>query len=114
MDIKIGDKVKVVDEGKGYTTYQRWANKHSLKNYQYLDDEKLDYFPEGYFKVLVIDYHEISFSTMLAGIEDKDGKHYIIDVEGLEVVGSSLPEPKETEDHTGMIQNPLTKEWSWF
>ena len=29
----IGDKVKVIDNGTSYTTYQTWADAYGLKNY---------------------------------------------------------------------------------
>lgn len=82
---KVGDKVRIIDYGKTYSTYDKWliennidikyaikwtAGKHPINGYNY--------------KIVAIHKH-LDSRAMLALIED-DYNCYIINIEGLEVV----------------------------
>lgn len=99
---KVGDLVRVVDTGQSYTTYSEWATRNGLKNYQEgFDHELLDQVIVEV--VAVAPWGERDVHTILAGIQDTNGKQYIVGVIGLELVRSAKPaldfsKPIQTRD----------------
>ena len=83
----IGDKVKVVDNGKSYTTYQTWADVYGLKNYK----SKEFYCPNnGTVATIVAKAKHLGGNEMLVGIRIENGDEYIIEDKGLELISPSL------------------------
>lgn len=81
---KIGDKVKVVDAGRTYTTYNAWAKKHGLTNYAGRPRDCMTY--NGLIGVIVAVVHSATERGYLIGIRAEDGKEYIVEDCGLELV----------------------------
>lgn len=81
--IKVGNKVRVVDNGQTYTTYKEWAVANGLTKYQ---DGK-GVVPDGSEgEVLAVAPHMSRHDhSVLAGVHI-DGQSYIIGVTGLEVI----------------------------
>lgn len=84
--IKVGDVVKVINRGQTYSTYEKWAELHSLKNYKKHAGPSDG--NEGI--VEVIARHENYKDEILCGI-NVDGKHFIIGIQGLEFVRENKP-----------------------
>ena len=82
--MKIGDKVKVINTGKVYTSYADWAALHDLDKWKSGNMPKEG---EEYVIVRLAEHGEIG-TSVIAGIESKSGKHYMIERRGLVVVES--------------------------
>ena len=79
---KVGDKVKVVDEGKSYTTYKDFIKENAPQLLNKWERERG--LPNGgIYEVKAIGKHE--YGNELAIIE-QNNKVYIVDFEGLELV----------------------------
>ena len=85
-EIKAGDWVEVIDEGKTYTMYKEWAAKHDLKNW------RQGWTPSNGAKLEVVKVanHNAKNTTVLLGVQDPLNKWatYIIGVEGVKRVES--------------------------
>ena len=84
--INIGDTVKVVDTGKSYTTYREWAEAYRLQNYVCEEYANL---PKDAIAVVVAKGKHTLDDLNLLGLR-AEGKDYIIDERGVEMVHSSL------------------------
>lgn len=89
-EIKVGDRVKVVDSGKFYTLFDEWdgwMNLHIryVSRYQY--DATTSNLEGKIANVVYIGPHSTRVKNMLAVIMMASGKCYLIDVDGLEKVG---------------------------
>lgn len=75
----IGQKVVVTTKGRSYTSYDKWAEVHDLKNYKSSapKDDGTEY------KVTSRGYHGNSDNKLLYAIQDADGIDYIINGEGI-------------------------------
>jgi hypothetical protein len=85
QEIKVGDIVRVIDWGRGYTTYEEWAKKNGLSEYRAGNDVVEGNLYEVVAKAL---HSEGSLWTLL-GLEGEDGKQYIIGIEGVEKIPPS-------------------------
>lgn len=83
-EFKLGDKVKVIDRGECYHSYDTMADKMGLKNWRY--GNELTNGDEGI--IVAIEKHPRNSDT-LCGV-DVNGREYIMSVDGLELV--ELPE----------------------
>lgn len=80
--IKVGNKVRVVDNGQTYTTYAEWAVRNNVSGY--LDHCVPAYGTEGEV-VAVASHSERCKETILAAVTIS-GKTYLVGVIGLEVI----------------------------
>jgi hypothetical protein len=80
-NFRVGDMVKVVNQGQNYTTYRAWAYKYGLKDYASSS------LPDGDTgRVVAVGPHGDSYFDTLVGVEAEDGKQYIIGHRGVELV----------------------------
>lgn len=75
---KIGDSVRIINDGKIYTTYYRMFSKLGFK-----DTELNATLPYGIGKVFGIDVHELDSNDILIAIRDEYGNECLIDECGL-------------------------------
>lgn len=83
--IKVGSKVKVVDSGRNYSTYNEWADRNSFKGF--VNHARLEEGDVG--TVEVIAPHTKHRDDILLGI-NIDGKKIIINITGVEIVSLQL------------------------
>lgn len=83
----IGDKVKVVNKGKNYSTYQTWADAYGLKNYKSKEFRSPD---NGTTATIIVKAKHLNGGKMLVGIRTKKGDEYIIEDKGLKLISLSL------------------------
>lgn len=97
--MKIGDIVQIIDNGRTYSSYQAWADRHNLVRWGYngnSPDEWESHLPQytRLYKVVAIDKHSGTCNSyqhdyILFGIEDlKSRRQYIIGEDGVEFVKS--------------------------
>jgi len=79
----IGDKVKVVDNGESYSTYQTWATKYGMKNYVSGD---FMYASNGTIATVIAVGSHLRDNAILTGIRTESGQEYILGECGLELV----------------------------
>lgn len=81
---QVGNIVKVVADGKSYTTYTQWFIENALEFYgKYAGD----IFKNGSIgTVVAVNYHSTYCSEILCAVELEDGKIGLIGEEGLETV----------------------------
>lgn len=83
-EIKVGDWVTVIDDGKVYPSYSSWFEEHSTTDiaarYAFKDKTNI----EGIsFRVIDMGPHDDFPNTKLCAIEGADHKIYLIDIKGL-------------------------------
>lgn len=84
--LRIGDKVEVVDDGKGYTTYYEWFKAYNEielgLRYTYASPVT-----KGEVGVVKAIHPHIRFGDMVVAIENRGGVVYLVAEEGLRRVG---------------------------
>lgn len=83
-EIKVGDRVTVIDDGMVYPSYSSWFEEHSTTDiaarYAFKDKTNI----EGIsFRVIDMGPHDDFPNTKLCAIEGADRKIYLIDIKGL-------------------------------
>lgn len=109
MNLKVGDKVKIINRGKIYSTYLKWVE-------SYVKSEKLQllfdagtYYLDGYendiFTVKANALHNLNSNLMLYYIQNnRTKKCYIIGKEGIELINESRHFKSLPNDYTGTIE----------
>lgn len=88
MIIQIGDKVRVVDHGKQYSTYRKWAEANGMQDYAYNES----FWENGADGVVVaVGPHLDAPQKTLVGVRIRNST-YIFGAEGLTVVERSVAE----------------------
>lgn len=91
MNFKKGDKVKVINDGSVYTSYERLARRLGAKKYVDFGDNNIEKNTIG--KVINVGKHEDSGSDIALIICDE--KEILIDFDGLELIKrGNYKEPK--------------------
>lgn len=92
-EIKVGDRVRVVNPGKRYSSYQNWPGWEKVPleyavRYAYCDGALDHVMKNETFRVIHITYDDLLTRVTLALIEsEKYGECYLFNVDGLEKVG---------------------------
>lgn len=83
---KVGDTVKIIDDGRTYSTYDTWFTKYNI-DIKYALKWKHGESPNNgeIYKIVAIYPHDKYMNTTLALVED-ERNCYIINIEGIEVV----------------------------
>lgn len=86
MEFKIGDKVKVINQGKIYSTYKRWIEKYGKK---YIDNwKKADDYLDKDKKYEIVAKGPHDYGWMLYLIQDEETRQvYIFSEDGLKKIG---------------------------
>ena len=91
VKINIGDSVKIVREGLLYSQFNTWAKRHKATGWEDKREPNIN----DIFRVVTMGEHtpnqhpQNSYcSTMLALIEDNDGRQFIFDINGISFVAS--------------------------
>lgn len=86
--IRVGDVVKIVNDGYQYTTYIDWVNAHiENERDRYLFDFSNHVNTQHTFKIKAIHKHTVDCNRTLAYIQDEESRRcYVINIEGLERV----------------------------
>lgn len=104
----VGDPVFVKDTGRAYSTYLDWAQQHSLTQYKHgVMLGSTGHNPLTQYKVIAIGWHgEFARSGVLVGIEDPDGKQWIIGEKGL-VFAQTHQEIQQPVEQTKIAPIPI-------
>lgn len=83
-EIKVGDWVTVVDDGKVYPSYSSWFEEYSTTDIaaRYVFKDKTNIEGKS-FRVIDMGPHEDFPNVKICAIEDTDYKVYLIDIKGL-------------------------------
>ncbi len=109
MNLKVGDKVKIINIGKMYSTYLEWVEKNvKSKKLQNLFDAG-SYYLDGYendiFTVKANALHGLNSNLMLYYIQnDRTKKCYIIEKKGIELINESRHFKSLPNNYTGTIE----------
>ncbi len=109
MNLKVGDKVKIINIGKMYSTYLEWVEKNvKSKKLQNLFDAG-SYYLDGYendiFTVKANALHNLNSNLMLYYIQnDRTKKCYIIEKKGIELINESRHFKSLPNNYTGTIE----------
>lgn len=109
MNLKVGDKVKIINIGKMYSTYLEWVEKNvKSKKLQNLFDAG-SYYLDGYendiFTVKANALHGLNSNLMLYYIQnDRTKKCYIIKKKGIELINESRHFKSLPNNYTGTIE----------
>ena len=117
MNLKVGDKVKIINRGKIYSTYLEWVESYvKSKKLQLLFDAG-NFYLDGYgndiFTVKANALHNLNSNLMLYYIQnDRTKKCYIIEKKGIELINESRHFKSLPNDYTGKIEveNGIIKE----
>ena len=100
----IGDKVKVIDSGTSYTTYQTWADAYGLKNYT----NKEFYCPNnGMVATVIAVGSHLRDNAILTGIRTESGQEYILGEWGLELVSHANLKDMLTNGRRVKLRNDI-------
>lgn len=91
-EFKLGQKVKIMDVGKHYSTYDEWAKKVGATYYK--DHNPCREGEQG--EIVALSTHSITNKTMLALVRI-DKRDIIIDIEGIESIEDSSQQKSEGE-----------------
>jgi hypothetical protein len=83
MYFRIGEKVRIKDDGAQYKTYKGWADLHNLSGWQNAKSVPKD---GREFKIIRTGVHSGYSDVKLYAIEDADGCQYIFEPRGLEPI----------------------------
>lgn len=105
MKFKLGNKVKVINNGYTYSTYETWINKYAMQYKKAWKEEELPNKNNEYI-IKVKAPHEDGFDIYLYLIQDiKTKQVYIIDKRGIELVKENKTFFKKLpNDYTGTIE----------
>ena len=92
--MKIGDKVKIIDEGKCYSSYKEWIKIHGKKYLDNWEYGNLDFNKEDTYKIVAKTRHN-DYDDMLYLIQNEKTKRvYIFGEEGIKKVKEKVAEDK--------------------
>ena len=105
-DIKIGDRVKIVNEGEVYDTYESWATKHQLTNWE----NGFAPYDNNKGTVVCIDFLGSPSSTMLYGVKLDSGKSVIMNRYGIELLEQQVTKTSVVNTNDPF---PTLREFLW-
>ena len=83
---KIGEKVRIIDKGQLYTTYNEWVWKHAKEfEHMYVNDRRFKNGTKG--RIVVVELHGYPYEGFLCLVK-RFNKVFLIHECGLERVGS--------------------------
>lgn len=109
MNLKVGDKVKIINRGKIYSTYLEWVESYVKSEKLQLLFDAGNYYLDGYendiFTVKANALHNLNSNLMLYYIQNnRTKKCYIIEKEGIELINESRHFKSLPNDYTGTIE----------
>lgn len=109
MNLKVGDKVKIINRGKIYSTYLKWVESYVKSEKLQLLFDAGNYYLDGYendiFTVKANALHNLNSNLMLYYIQNnRTKKCYIIGKEGIELINESRHFKSLPNDYTGTIE----------
>lgn len=84
MELKINDKVKVINSGHSYSEYTEIAEKMSLTNFK-KGSEPVE---EEIYKIIKTENHAYFEDVIIYALESDTGEHFLINKNGLQLIKS--------------------------
>lgn len=102
---KVGDVVKITDNGWSFPDFDEWAERHGLPNWEY------GRVPANGCICRIVAAETESRHDLYGAQALFTGECYIIDAAGLEQIKTL---ETENEERKGQIYNPYTGGWTWL